>query len=349
MPALPASNNPNNQSTGGATPAETARDLNRAKQNDFLKQLQSTADKDEDQKKLRQMEDRRQQLVQALKDRDNPNIDQKRRLDLLKELDRLSEELKQDKPKTSVEEFGPETEIPAEGTAESTEEKPPKPEMGKVPMEEEKQEETLAPMEKQDVGEPVKEKPSAQGGGEMPEEKGYFGRTKPATEEGEAAEAEKKKKPTAPGEKPRGEGEAAAGKAAVPTEAEQAAGIKGAQMAQINKGLTGGAEGAMAEKAAEVSEAAGQAMALYKKYKWIVWIGGLVIANIWWIIIGAIIIVLIVIVALITYYMVNNGVDWYTAIKCGTDYVLGGDGISCLLKQAIENAPEALEEAAGNQ
>ncbi len=83
-------------------PAATARDLNHAEQNQFLGQLESTASKDKRQQELKQKEDRRQQLIQVLKDRNNPNIDQKRRLDLLKELDRLNGGLQKDNPKSAI-------------------------------------------------------------------------------------------------------------------------------------------------------------------------------------------------------------------------------------------------------
>lgn len=87
-------------------PIETARDLNRAKQNKFLEQLQSTSSEDKNQQELKQREDRHQQLTQILKDKNNPNIDKKRRLSLLKELNQLNEELPKDKPETGLEKFG---------------------------------------------------------------------------------------------------------------------------------------------------------------------------------------------------------------------------------------------------
>ena len=339
-----------------ATPKQIEQNLRRAQQNTLL----NSQNRKNSFYERRKEELRRQMAQMAARKpgQDDQERWQEMQLNLEKELADLE---KKNKPQTAIEEFGPETEIPAEGTAESTIEPPEKSaEMGAVPMEETEEEkkkkedeESLSPMQPESTGEPVKERPTAEGGGQMPEEKkeGYFGRTKPAGEEGEATGPETpigEKTGEKPGEEA-GEAPAEAAKKespaeepATPSEGEQAEKITSRQMAQRNKGLTDGAKGALADKADKIYKAAD----LYKKYKWLVWIGGLVIANIWWIIIGVVILVLLIIVVLIVYYMVNNGVDWYTAIKCGGTEILGGDGVSCFLKRAIEKLPEAAQKAA---
>lgn len=337
------------------TPKQIEQDLRRAQQNTLLNSQNKKNSFYERRKGelLRQMA----QMAAKKSGQDDQERWQEMQLNLERELADLE---KKNKPRSAIEEFGPETEIPAEGTAESTIEPPEKPaEMGAVQMEEteaekkkKEEEESLSPMQPGSTGEPVKERPTAEGGGKMPEEKkeGYFGRTKPAGEEGEAAQPET---PTEGklGEKPGEEAkkESPAEEKATPSEGEQAEKITSGQMAQRNKGIMGDTEGALADKAGEVSETASKAMSFYekyKKYKWIVWIGGLVIANIWWIIIGVVILVLLIIVVLIVYYMVNNGVGIMDAIKCGGTQLLGGDGVSCFLKRAIEKLPEAAQKAA---
>ena len=76
---------------------ESNHDLKHTEQNNFLKQLQSTTSKDKYQRELRQMENRQQQLIQVLKNRNNPNINEQRRLLLLKELDILNNNIQKKK------------------------------------------------------------------------------------------------------------------------------------------------------------------------------------------------------------------------------------------------------------
>lgn len=257
------------------------------------------------------------------------------------------------RPKTQIEEFGAVPEIEPEGTAESTIESPKKQPIGEVPMEPKKEEESLTPMAKQDIGEPVKEKPSAKGGGQMPEEEkeGYFGRTKPVPPEVEKGEGEPEKKP---GEKPReteGQPPAEGVREKEPknlSEQEKAASLKSEQNGARATNLMslagkGGPEEMLAEKAGEVSEVAGKAMSLYKKYKWFAWAAGIIAPLIVPIIIGLLIgIVFFIIVFLIIYYIDNNpGTTFFNAVYCGTKQLLGGDGFTCLIKAATEAAAKA--------
>ncbi len=345
-------------------PGEIATNLRRAKQNDLLN------GQDKSQRLAR--ERRRQGLLRQM---ENKKMAQESRLNLLKRLAELEEEDKKNKPKTTIEEFGPEPNIPAEGTAESTMEKPVPAEIGRVPMEQKKdelppQEDANAPLEqlpqKMEIGEPTR--PEATKGGEpgggpikTDVEPGPFSKAGPlkaGTGEPEKPGAEKpgeEKAGEKPGEKtppetPRTEKETAESAKTPPSEGAQAAKISGAQMAGRNKALAGGVEGALAE-AAGLPPSVTEVISVWKKYKWFVWAAGIIAPLIIPILIGLLIgLTLFFIVFLTIYYMDNNpGVTFMAAIRCGGAQLLGGDGFSCLVKEAIKKVPAAVNSAVKQQ
>jgi predicted transcriptional regulator len=264
----------------------------------------------------------------------------------------------ENRPKTpieeAIEEFGPAT-ITPEGNAESTEERSVPAEMGHVLMPPVKDfgiqsqgDENVTPEElPQETGVKEPTRPEVtEGGGPMKtdEEKegpiAKYGALKTGKEEPE--KPAKKKPGEEEEETPPGE----ADQASKITSAQEK-GRNAAQLAQAAKGgITGGKEEALMG-AAGLPPSAGKAMSLYKKYKWIIWIGTFIITNFWWIIGGLIAIVLLIIVVLIVNFMINNpGTTFFNAMWCGTEnFFLGGDGFKCLLKAATEAATKAATEA----
>lgn len=360
---------PNNQKTDELTRARIAEELQQnadsiarsrvAGELQRQKYLVSREQATDKQKKLREQWNRNEQRKRLEKEASDIKTSTAKRLAAARALAQLPQEEGEEGPDEAQDSSQFQPQWPEEGTEESTIGADQKPKgIGHVPMEEAreqgpgKEEETLAPMTKEDIGKPVKEKPSAEGGGLEPEEPEYFGRTKPTPPAGE--------QPQKPGqEKPEEEEEETGAKPpqkeTQPSEAEQAGKItadkNAAQAAQLKqaaggaKGALGGPEEALAKQFG--GELGGKAMKLYKTYKWVIWIGTFIITNFWWILGGLAIIALFIVLYLTVSYMYNHPTATFLeSMWCGRPAFLGGgDFMQCMMKEAIEKAPEAAKAA----
>jgi len=343
----------------------TATNLRRAKQQDLLMAQKKGQSENERQ---------RQQLSRQMEAREKTGqrekMTQEQRLRLMKEFAEFNKQNEANRPETPIEkavrEFGKAEIISEQKPGAADEESEPE-EMGQVPMKPEEdfaiqpRQDENAPLEqlpqKMEAGKPAEPK-TAKGGGPMPtgEEregplaeygplKAGTGTEKPEEEEQQQGRrirepAEEETQPEAPTESEEG----------VPSARVQEATIKSGQMAKINE-LAGGAEGAaegISEDIGKAASAAKNVQSLVKKYRFIVWIGGIIAPLIVPIIIGLIIgFTIFFVVFMIINYMDNNpGTTFFQAMYCGSVQFLGGNGFDCLFKKAIQNAPAALKAAA---